>query len=174
MGPDENGMPLPCAGRAAKVARRGGPDRRGLALTSGSLGDRRAGKGRAMGGEQAPPGSRQGTREPRATTGLDVGIELLKQKVSWAAFPERWQAGWRLNRGGGGGTRCALNYRREGETIIVDHDGRGWWDPQSEAKYRRPIVGAPLPAPAWEALEGFVRCAAPLLRRIRTQSGTWR
>jgi uncharacterized protein DUF3991/Toprim domain-containing protein len=32
-------------------------------------------------------------------------------------------------------TRRALKYRRrDGEVLIVNHEGRGWWDPQSAAK----------------------------------------
>ena len=32
-------------------------------------------------------------------------------------------------------TRRALKYRRgKGEVLIVTHDGRGWWDPLSQAK----------------------------------------
>ena len=42
-------------------------------------------------------------------------------------------AGWRLDRPQS--TRRALKYRRgEGEILIVNHDGRGWWDPTSMAK----------------------------------------
>jgi hypothetical protein len=34
-----------------------------------------------------------------------------------------------------GSTKRALKYRRgPGEIVIINHDGRGWWDPQSDAK----------------------------------------
>jgi hypothetical protein len=40
---------------------------------------------------------------------------------------------WRLDRKES--TRRALKYRRgNGEILIVNHDGRGWWDPLSAAK----------------------------------------
>jgi hypothetical protein len=45
---------------------------------------------------------------------------------------ERWPAGWRLDRRES--TRRSLKYRcGEGEILIVNHDGHGWWDPQSSA-----------------------------------------
>jgi hypothetical protein len=158
-------MPLSCAGRAAKVARLVGPDRSGLALVPESLGDRRAGKGRVMAGEQAAPGSRQGTRAPRGATGHDVGIELLKGRV-----PGALTVRMATQSGREGGIRRVLNYRRAEGGIIINQDCRGWWDPQNEArsdaKYRRPIEGILLPT--WEALEDLVRCAAPLSPGLRT------
>ena len=40
---------------------------------------------------------------------------------------------WRLDRAES--SRRSLKYRRgKGEIMIVNHDGRGWWDPLSEAK----------------------------------------
>src|SRR5277367_1174912 len=87
-----------CASPAARVARFGArpaapasPLRRGRFAVAGR------GKGRVMGGEQAPPGSPPGTREQCVMTGHDAEIELLKQRVSCAALLERWQAGWRLD-----------------------------------------------------------------------------
>ena len=41
-------------------------------------------------------------------------------------------AGWKLD--ARESTRRALKYRREGEVLIVNHDGRGWWDALSQAK----------------------------------------
>ena len=42
-------------------------------------------------------------------------------------------AGWKLDTRQS--TRRALKYRRgEGEILIVNHDGRGWWDPTGDAK----------------------------------------
>jgi hypothetical protein len=53
--------------------------------------------------------------------------------VNCAALLEGWSQSWRLDRKES--TRRALKYRREeGEVLIVNHDGRGWWDPQSTAK----------------------------------------
>jgi uncharacterized protein DUF3991/Toprim domain-containing protein len=53
--------------------------------------------------------------------------------VNCAALLEGWSPSWRLDRKES--TRRALKYRRQaGEVLIVNHDGRGWWDPQSTAK----------------------------------------
>ena len=66
-------------------------------------------------------------------TGQDAEIELFRQGVSCAALLERLPPPWRLDRQES--TRRALKYRRgEGEVLIVNHDERGWWDPQSSAK----------------------------------------
>ena len=53
--------------------------------------------------------------------------------MSCAALLERLPPVWRLDRAES--TRRSLKYRRgEGEILIVNHDGRGWWDPLSDAK----------------------------------------
>ena len=53
--------------------------------------------------------------------------------MSCAALLERLPPVWRLDRAES--SRRSLKYRRgEGEIVIVNHDGRGWWDPLSEAK----------------------------------------
>jgi hypothetical protein len=63
----------------------------------------------------------------------DAEIEWLKAEVSCAALLERRPPVWRLD--SAESTRSSLKYRRgEGEIVIVNHDGRGWWDPLSEAK----------------------------------------
>jgi hypothetical protein len=63
----------------------------------------------------------------------DAEIERLKAEVNCAALLERLPPVWRLDRAES--TRRSLKYRRgEGEIVIVNHDGRGWWDPLSEAK----------------------------------------
>jgi hypothetical protein len=63
----------------------------------------------------------------------DTEIELLKASVSCAVLLERLPPVWRLDRAES--SRRSLKYRRgEGEIVIVNHDGRGWWDPLSEAK----------------------------------------
>ena len=60
-------------------------------------------------------------------------IEWLKAGVSCAALLERLAPGWRLDRAES--SRRSLKYRRgPGEILIVNHDGRGWWDPLSERK----------------------------------------
>ena len=63
----------------------------------------------------------------------DREIEQLKASVSCAVLLERLPPVWRLDRAES--TRRSLKYRRgEGEIVIVNHDGRGWWNPLSEAK----------------------------------------
>jgi hypothetical protein len=63
----------------------------------------------------------------------DAEIEWLKAGVSCAVLLERLPPPWRLDRGQS--TRHSLKYRRgEGEILIVNHDGRGWWDPLSDRK----------------------------------------
>ena len=63
----------------------------------------------------------------------DEEIQHLKASVSCAALLERLPPVWRLDRAES--THRSLKYRRgEAEIVIVNHDGRGWWDPLSEAK----------------------------------------
>jgi len=63
----------------------------------------------------------------------DKDIEWLKANVSCAVLLERLSPAWRLDRTES--SRASLKYRRgDGEIVIVNHDGRGWWDPLSEAK----------------------------------------
>lgn len=63
----------------------------------------------------------------------DKDIERLKASVSCAVLLERLPPVWRLDRAES--SRASLKYRRgEGEILIVNHNGRGWWDPLSEAK----------------------------------------
>lgn len=55
-------------------------------------------------------------------------LDQLRAEVSCAVVLER--AGWRLDRRES--SRANLKYRRNaGEIVIVNHDGRGWWDPGS-------------------------------------------
>jgi len=63
----------------------------------------------------------------------DAELEQFRRGVNCAALLEGWSPSWRLDRKES--TRRALKYRREeGGVLIVNHDGRGWWDPQSTAK----------------------------------------
>ena len=56
----------------------------------------------------------------------DKGIEWLKTNVSCAVLLERLPPVWRLDHAES--SRASLKYRRgEGEILIVNHDGRGWW-----------------------------------------------
>ena len=66
-------------------------------------------------------------------SGHDAELDQFRQEVSCAVLLERATPPWQLDRKGS--TRRALKYRRhEGEVVIVNHDGRGWWDPQGSAK----------------------------------------
>jgi Toprim-like/Protein of unknown function (DUF3991) len=63
----------------------------------------------------------------------DAEIEWLKAEVSCAVLLERLPPFWQLDRAES--TRRSLKYRRgAGEIVIVNHDGRGWWDPLSDRK----------------------------------------
>jgi hypothetical protein len=63
----------------------------------------------------------------------DGELEQLRHGISCAALLEREQPAWLLDKGGS--TRRSLKYRRRpGEVVIVNHEGRGWWDPHSAAK----------------------------------------
>ena len=65
--------------------------------------------------------------------GQNEETERLKASVSCAALLERLPPVWRLDHVES--TRRSLKYRRgPGEIVIVNHGGRGWWDPLSEAK----------------------------------------
>ena len=63
----------------------------------------------------------------------DAELQLLRASVNCIAVLERMSCGWKLDMRQS--TRRALKYRRgEGEILIINHDGRGWWDPLSQAK----------------------------------------
>ena len=63
----------------------------------------------------------------------DAELEQLRAGVSCAAVLEQLPPPWRLDKAES--TRRCLKYRRgAGEVLIVNHDGRGWWDPMSSAK----------------------------------------
>jgi hypothetical protein len=71
--------------------------------------------------------------EQEAMSGHDAEIQHLKASVSCAVLLERLPPVWWLDRAES--SRSCLKYRRgAGEIVIVSHDGRGWWDPLSEAK----------------------------------------
>ena len=64
--------------------------------------------------------------------GRDAELETLRS-VSCVVLLEQLPPPWALDRRDG--ARRCLRYRRgAGEVLIVNHDGRGWWDPQSECK----------------------------------------
>jgi hypothetical protein len=63
----------------------------------------------------------------------DPEIEQLKAGVNCAALLERMGGGYKLDERES--SRNNLKYRRgAGEIIIINHDGKGWWDPGSNAK----------------------------------------
>ena len=60
-------------------------------------------------------------------------LDQLRARVSCATILERAIPPWRLDRAES--SKNCLKYRREaGEIIIVNRQGAGWWDPNSEAK----------------------------------------
>ena len=63
----------------------------------------------------------------------DTELDLFRAQVNCAAVLENLGRPWTLDPRES--TRRALKYRRdEGEVLIITHEGRGWWDPQSTAK----------------------------------------
>ncbi len=63
----------------------------------------------------------------------DAELQAFRAGVNCAAVLERMVGGWMLDKRES--TRRALKYRRgEGEVLIINHDGRGWWDPMSDAR----------------------------------------
>ena len=65
--------------------------------------------------------------------GQDEEVARLRASVNCATILEHVGTGWRLDQSES--TRKALKYRRgPGEILIVNHEGRGWFDPFTEAK----------------------------------------
>jgi hypothetical protein len=63
----------------------------------------------------------------------EAELEQFRSAVDCAALLENWSPPWQLDELES--TRRALKYRRaDGEILIINHNGRGWWDPQSQAK----------------------------------------
>jgi Protein of unknown function (DUF3991)/Toprim-like len=63
----------------------------------------------------------------------DAELEQMRAGVSCAVLLERHPSPWQLDRKES--TRRCLKYRRaKGEILLVNHEGRGWWDPGSTAK----------------------------------------
>src|SRR5271157_4245642 len=84
--------------------------------------------------EPASDGSPAGRKqEHRAMSGHDAELALFRGGVNCAALLESLVPGWKLDPKES--TRRALKYRRgDGAILIVNHDGRGWWDPKGTAK----------------------------------------
>lgn len=65
--------------------------------------------------------------------GYDEDLEQIRAGASCAAVLEALQPGWELDRRES--TRRCFKYRAgPGRIVIVNHEGRGWWDPLSAAK----------------------------------------
>jgi hypothetical protein len=103
----------------------------------------------------------------------DAEIEWLKAEVNCAALLERLPPVWRLDRAES--SRRSLKYRRgEGEIVIVNHAGRGWWDPLSDRKgdiftlvrYLEPGLNF---ADARRVLRGFVGIAPVFPETLRAR-----
>jgi hypothetical protein len=63
----------------------------------------------------------------------DAELEQMRAGVSCAVLLERHPPPWQLDKKES--TRRCLKYRRaKGEILLVNHEGRGWWDPGSAAK----------------------------------------
>jgi DNA-binding transcriptional LysR family regulator len=63
----------------------------------------------------------------------DPEIQHLRKGVHCATLLEHQSPPWKIDRKES--TKHCLKYRRgSGEILILNHEGRGWWDPQSDAK----------------------------------------
>ncbi len=66
-------------------------------------------------------------------SGHDAELEQMRAGVSCAVLLERFPPPWQLDKAES--TRKCWKYRRgAGEVLLVNHEGRGWWDPGSTAK----------------------------------------
>jgi len=63
----------------------------------------------------------------------DLELQDFRDRVHCGVLLERQNDPWQLDKAES--TRNALKYRRgKGETLIINHGGKGWWDPHSDAK----------------------------------------
>ena len=130
--PDEIHLAIADAGRAARGAAARPPaaplPRAGFAIAGPDEDEAMRASPR-----RAPDRLSAGQTEHPAMRDREAEAELFRRTVSCAALLEGWRQPWRLDRRGS--TRNAPKYRRgDGEVLIVSHQGRGWWDPQSQAK----------------------------------------
>ena len=94
---------------------------------------RREGKGRSDARTWTPrrPATPGGSTDVKHD---DAELEQMRAGVSCAVLLER--AGYELDKAES--TRKCLKYRRgAGEVVIVNHAGRGWWDPMRPGTDRR-------------------------------------
>jgi len=66
-------------------------------------------------------------------SGHDLELDQLRAGVSCAVLLER--SGYQIDKGEST-AKCQKWRRGSGEIVIVNHDGRGWWDPQRLATER--------------------------------------
>lgn len=123
-------------------------------------------------------------------------IEALRERVSCAAVLEQASFAVDIRES----TRRTIKFRRGGEIIIVTHEGRGWFDPLSDAKgdvfglvehldhvgFREgagrvaDLVGFTTTEPEWQRLRPDGGCALPLPDRWQARripcpgSSAWR
>ena len=122
-----------CAGRAAREAACS-PPAGGCPCPAAA--SRSPGRMRQVKRWQQAPGPARANREREHRVDGRPGRRarpLPQQRQLRGASGTPAAGGWRLDRKGA--RARALKYRRgEGEILIVNHDGRGWWDPQGAAK----------------------------------------
>ncbi len=116
-------------------------------------------------------------------------IEALREQVNCAAVLEH--AGFAID--AKESTRRAVKFRRAGEIIIVTYEGRGWFDPLSEAKgdvFRlvehldhvgflegaervADLVGFQITEPEWQPVRDGERCDLSLPDRWQARRRPW-
>ncbi|OWV64132.1 hypothetical protein ATY76_22015 [Rhizobium sp. R339] len=116
-------------------------------------------------------------------------IEALRDQVSCAAVLEH--AGFAID--AKESTRRAVKFRRGGEIIIVTYEGRGWFDPLSDAKgdvFRlvehldrvgflegaervAALVGFQITEPEWQSARDGERCDLSLADRWQSRRRPW-
>src|SRR5271166_1807781 len=121
-----------CAGRAAREAAARPPSAPLPRVRFAVRGSREGVVKRTA--EPASDGSPAGRdQEHRAMSGHDAELALFRRGVNCAALLESVVPGWKLDPKET--TQRALKYwRDDGAILIVNHDGRGWWDPWGTAK----------------------------------------
>ena len=130
--PTENEPSAACARRAARDAAVQPPPQAAAPLLPSvfaASGLRTAGDGEGRAGGSP----RHSGQTRRSTMTEDAELDVFRQAVSCAAVLETMTGGWRLDKRES--TRRALKSRRgAGEIVLVNHDGRGWWDATGTAK----------------------------------------
>ncbi|MBB4420836.1 hypothetical protein GGE20_005827 [Rhizobium leguminosarum] len=116
-------------------------------------------------------------------------IEALREQVSCVAVLEH--AGFAID--AKESTRRAVKFRRGGEIVIVTHEGRGWFDPLSDAKgdvFRlvehlhrvgflqgaarvAALVGFQIKEPEWQSTKDGERCDLSLPDRWQSRRRPW-